>query len=95
MKPDVDSSRQPQVVTAGTAEPLRVYNLRALEEGTTEIDGDEVRGGILDWEVFEVAHPWPGETDSDARRARAGDIRRARLLAARRARRASRARLWF
>ena len=74
MKPDVDSSRQPQVVTAGTAEPLRVYNLRALEEGTTEIDGDEVRGGILDWEVFEVAHPWPGETDSDARRARVAGV---------------------
>lgn len=68
------TSRQPQVVTAGTAEPLRVYNLKELEDDTTEIDGEEIRGGILDWEVFEVAHPWPGETDSDARRARVAGV---------------------
>ena len=62
-------SRQPQVVTAGTAEPIRIYNIQIAPD-SIDIGDDFALGGILSYSMFEVAHPWPGETSPDARRAR-------------------------
>ena len=67
-------ARQPQIVTAGTAEPIRIYNLESLSLDTVDVGGDSVRGGVVNWDVFEANHPWPGETDPDARRARIAGV---------------------
>lgn len=73
-----ETARQPQVVTAGTAEPIRIYNLR-LDDTITTVGDEAVRGGVVTWDLLEASHPWPGETSSESRRARIADIRCADL----------------